>query len=139
METIAVLAAAVAVLGLLAAIGSIWWMGHANYRITSSHLEVVLPRPLPSRRFRLVELEGARVLDRGGGVWGCIWFNVILAAHVWDFLLGRFENWGGSLCGQAVMISRTGGRSVLVTPPEPGRFAQELMAAIEQARFDEGT
>lgn len=110
--------------------GSFLW----DYRITKTHLELLLLGRWPVRRVPLWEVLTVELLDRGGGVDSIMFNTQLMLTRPFLALVGKFESWQKSWSGLALLVERTGGRQVLLTPDDPTNFRHELASAVQHAR-----
>ncbi|MCL4531882.1 MAG: hypothetical protein M1582_01605 [Actinobacteria bacterium] len=119
-----------ALMGVGAMAAGILWVRLLSYRITQSHLELRL-LGLPVRRVPLADISGAERYDERPQDWlPCLWFTFRTAWQPW--VQGGFlgwERWGNSFCGPFVLIYRTHGRGIALTPRDPDAFIRDLWAA----------
>lgn len=119
-----------ALLAVAAMAAGLLWVRLLSYRITQSHLELLF-LGLPVRRVRLSDITYAERFDeRPQGGLPCLWFNISMIWRQWEwgsFL--RWERWANTFCGPAVLLQRSRGRGIVLTPQDPDTFIRDLMAA----------
>jgi len=90
-----------------------WGIARIRYRLGPEALEIVV-LGVPFRAIPYAEIEGAA---RGGSLWNEHWVS---------FRLGR----------RVTLRLRGGGRSIVITPPDPAAFLAELARRIGEARAE---
>jgi hypothetical protein len=106
-----------------------------GYRITPTHLEVegIL---LPIAPVDLGDIGEISVVERGHGDWSCVWFYVSHILRPWTILLYLVSTYTciNRLRGPVVLVRMTNGQTLVLTPEQPARFADELAMAVQCRR-----
>jgi hypothetical protein len=117
-------------IGLVGAAGGVLWIRLLSYRISPSHLELLL-LGYRVRRVPLSDIVSAERIDDRGNSWiSCLWSLVSGTVRPWK--VGGFlssERWGNKFCGPFVLVRRRRGRSIALTPADPNAFIRDLLAA----------